>query len=70
MDTLTINIINPKALKLIEDLAEMDLISIQQEPKKDLENILEQLRANSQSAPSMEEITQEVEAVRAQRYGK
>ena len=70
METLTINIINPKALKLINDLADMDLISIKEAPKNGLKQILEQLRSQSDSAPSLEEITKEVEAVRAERYAK
>ncbi|RWY57389.1 hypothetical protein [Mucilaginibacter gilvus] len=70
METIKVNIINPKALKLLNDLADMDLISIQESPKNDLESILAQLRSQSNSAPSLEEITKEVEAVRAERYAK
>jgi len=32
MQTMTINIINPKAEKLIQDLVDLDLISIQESP--------------------------------------
>ena len=70
MDTLKVNIINPKALKLLNDLADMNLISIQKGPKNDFEDLLENLRAKSKSAPSFEDITKEVEAARAERYGK
>ena len=48
----------------------MDLISIREAPKNGLKEILEQLRSQSDSAPSLEEITAEVEAVRAERYAK
>jgi hypothetical protein len=70
MDTLKINILNPKALNLLKDLADMDLISIQSNSKNAFEELLERLRSQSDSAPSLEEITREVEAERANRYAK
>lgn len=70
MDTLRINIINPKAIQLLKDLADMDLISIQSNSENGFEDILKRLRAKSTSAPSLEEITKEVEAVRSARYAK
>ncbi|GGH15007.1 hypothetical protein [Mucilaginibacter phyllosphaerae] len=70
MDTLKINIINPKALKLLNDLADMNLISIQDSPKNGFEDLLNSLRAKSDQAPTLDEITKEVEAVRAGRYAK
>lgn len=70
MDTLTINIINPKAVKLLKDLADMNLISIQDKPQNRFEELLKRLRAKSDEAPSLEEITAEVEAVRAERHVK
>ncbi|PTR00824.1 hypothetical protein C8P68_10151 [Mucilaginibacter yixingensis] len=71
MDTLRIDILNPKAKKLLKDLADLDLIAIRKEkPKEDLKAFLKRLRANEETAPSLEEITAEVEAVRAERYAK
>jgi hypothetical protein len=70
MDTLRINIINPKAMRLLKDLADMDLISIQSNSENGFEDVLKQLRAKSDSAPSLADITKEVEAVRAKRYAK
>lgn len=70
MDTLKINILNPKALNLLKDLADMDLISIQNNSKNAFEDLLERLRSQSDSAPSLEEITKEVEAERTKRYAK
>jgi hypothetical protein len=70
MDTLKINIINPKALKLLNDLADMNLISIQDSPKNNFAELLNNLRAKNESAPTLDEITKEVEAVRAKRYAK
>ena len=70
MDTLKINIINPKALKLLNDLADMNLISIQDSPKNNFAELLSKLRSNSNSTPNLDEITKEVEAVRAKRYAR
>jgi hypothetical protein len=70
MRTLQIEILNPKAAKLLKDLEEMDLISIKKPTKKSLSALLEKLRSKESSAPTLEEITKEVEIVRAKRYGK
>lgn len=48
----------------------MDLISIQNNSKNAFEDLLERLRSQSDSAPSLEEITKEVEAERTKRYAK
>lgn len=70
MATLRINIINPKAKKLLKDLEDSGFISIEKETKNDLTTLLSKLRRNSKDAPSLEEITQEVELVRAERFAK
>ncbi|MBK7691812.1 MAG: hypothetical protein IPK62_09295 [Bacteroidetes bacterium] len=67
MTTLQINFIEPKAAKLLEDLAAMNLISIQSSNQDRLKNLLNKLRVHSDNI-SMEEITKEVEIVRAERY--
>lgn len=67
MTTLQIDIIEPKAAKLLEDLAAMNLISIQTTKQDRLKSLLTKLRAHSDEI-SMEEITSEVEIVRAERY--
>ena len=67
--SLTIDILNPKATKLLKNLAELNLISIKSE-KKGFAEVLKKLRSNSKNAPSLEEITKEVEIVRAKRYEK
>lgn len=66
--SLTIDILNPKALKLLKNLADLDLISIKEESKKGFDEILKKLRANCNVAPNLDEITKEVEIVRAKRY--
>lgn len=70
MNTMTIDILNPKASKLLKDLAELNLISIRANSQNGFASVLNKLRANSKKAPSLEEITNEVELVRAKRYAK
>ncbi|MDC8000532.1 hypothetical protein POV26_05760 [Aequorivita todarodis] len=67
MDTLRIKILNPKAEKLLKDLADRDLIEITN-PEKEFLELLERLRSKADKAPSLEEITKEVEIVRKARY--
>jgi hypothetical protein len=69
MDTLSIEILNPKAKKLLQDLADMDLIAIKESSKFSIEKTLAKLRSH-ENPPSLEEITAEVELVRAKRYAK
>lgn len=68
--SLRIDILNPKAIKLLQNLADLDLISIKEESKKGFAEVLNKLRSNSASAPTIEEITKEVEIVRAKRHEK
>lgn len=68
---LRIEIINPKAKSLIQNLAKMDLIRIKKEnAKSEFVELLDRLRKHSANAPSLEEITKEVEIVRSARYAK
>ena len=68
MNTVQIEILNPKAAKLIQDLADLNLISIKQPKENGFTELLGKLRSKADSAPSLEEITKEVEGVRAARY--
>jgi len=70
MNTIQIDILNPKAAKLLKDLADLKLIAIRKTPKNDFVAVLKKLRANDAIVPSLEEITKEVELVRAKRYAK
>ncbi len=70
METMKIDIVNPKAKKIIKDLADLDLINIRDKnPIKSFEALLTKLRARSKRI-SLEEITKEVELVRSKRYAK
>ena len=71
MESLKVDIINPKAKSLLNSLADMNLIKISKEKSKnkdELKKILKKTRSKSDSAPSLDEITKEVETVRKARY--
>lgn len=70
MDTIRINILNPKAKKLLKDLAALNLIAIQDVSKNGFAEVLKKLRSKSKTVPTFEEITNEVELVRLKRYAK
>jgi len=67
---MSIEILNPKAKRLLLDLADLKLISIKDDSKDGFAKTLAKLRSKSNEAPSLEEITEEVELVRAKRYAK
>jgi hypothetical protein len=68
MEALNIEIVNPKVKMLLLNLAEMNLIHIK--PIPTLPDMLAKLRRKESEAPSLEEITQEVESVRQARYDR
>ena len=71
MKTYQIDILNPKAARLLQDLADLKLISIKETKKQDFLDIVSKLRKKASSnVPTLEEITKEVEIVRAERYAK
>ena len=69
--TFEVEILNPKATKLLQDLADLKLISIKQNSADDFLKVVTKLRKKaSGDPPSLEEITKEVESVRGKRYGR
>ena len=70
MNTMKIDILNPKAVKLLKDLADLNLIAIQDSSKNGFASVLKKLRSRAKSAPTLDEITSEVELVRSKRYAK
>ncbi len=66
MQTINVEILNPKAKKLLKDLADLNLISIK--PDSGIRTLLTKLRKNETEVPSLEEITKKVEEVRRARY--
>ena len=71
METIKIDILNPKAKSLLKDLADMDLIRIKEDNvNAEFKELLEKLRSNSVNAPSYDDISKEVESIRKARYEK
>jgi hypothetical protein len=68
METITIDIINPKANKLLKDLESLDLISIRKKNTSDWKQKLKIIRKNNTNDNILDEITKEVELVRKKRY--
>jgi hypothetical protein len=66
MEALNIQIVNPKAKSLLLNLEEMNLIQIEVKPM--LSEMLAKLRRKEVEVPTLEEITEEVELVRQERY--
>jgi|WetSurMetagenome_2_1015567.scaffolds.fasta_scaffold325928_2 hypothetical protein len=67
MTPIRIKILNPKALNLIKDMEDLQLITVEKEPASKVEEYLKQMRKKSAKVPSMKEITELVEQVRTQR---
>lgn len=70
MKSMRIDILNPKAVRLLKDLADLNLIATQDPSKNGFVTVLKKLRSKAKSAPTLEEITKEVELVRTRRYAK
>lgn len=70
MTTYQVDILDPKGDQLLKDLADMNLIAIKQTNSDGFMQVIERLRSKAEQLgpPTMEEITQEVETVRAERY--
>jgi len=67
--TFNVEILNPKAKKLLVDLAELKLISISERASSPFLDAIKKFRSKKANV-SLDEITKEVEAVRTKRYGK
>ena len=70
MEALKIEILNPKAMQLIKSMQELKLIKISEEPISSLKAYLKSTRRNATLKPTLNEIAQIVQVVRAKRYGK
>ena len=69
MATLNIEILNPKAKKLLQDLAELRLISISEKTSNPFFDVVKKIRSKKANI-SLEEIAKDIETVRSKRYGK
>jgi hypothetical protein len=72
MQTIQIEILNPKAIRLLKNLADQKLIAIKKNSSNDkFLKIVWRIRNKERiNTPSLTEITKEVEFVRAKRYAK
>ena len=71
LETIQIDILDPKVKKLLQNLADLKLISIRRKAKsKNFESILENFRSKNSKNISDDEIIQEIEQIRAKRIGK
>ncbi|MBK9982555.1 MAG: hypothetical protein IPP15_09030 [Saprospiraceae bacterium] len=71
MSTITVDIINPKAKKLLQELEVLNLISIRNCGDDGFLEIVKRMRAKAKkNTPTLAEITKEVEKVRSKRYGQ
>lgn len=71
MSTLQVEILNPKAEKLLQSLADLNLISITDLEDDGFLKVVKKLRKKSEkNPPTLAEITKEVELVRAERYAQ
>lgn len=71
METLKVDILNPKAKTILKNLADLNLIRIKSsEVKSELKDLLTRLRINQVEDLTLDEITTEVELVRKSRYEK
>jgi hypothetical protein len=71
METIKVDILNPKAKTILKNLADLNLIRIKRSKvKSELKDLLTRLRINQGEIPSLDDITAEVELVRKARYEK
>jgi hypothetical protein len=69
METLQIEIIEPRARQLIDELANLDLIKVRPAANRAaFRKLLEKMRSSGSELPSDDEIAEEVEIVRSQRH--
>lgn len=66
MQTLNVEILNPKAKKLLLDLADLKLISISENKEETFLDVVKKIRAKKATI-SFADITKEVKAVRAKK---
>ena len=60
---MQVEIINPKAAKLLKDLADLNLISIKETSENGFATVLKKLRSKAKTALTLDEITNEVEII-------
>jgi len=71
MTSYQVDLLNPKAGKLLQDLADLNLIAIRPASTEGFLDVVNRIREKAiPKPPTLDEITKEVEAVRTKRYAK
>ena len=71
MTSIQVDILNPKAEKILKELADLNLIVIKNSKNDNFLKVVNKIRKKAKANPiSLEEITKEVELVREKRYAK
>jgi len=71
MTSIQVDILNPKAEKILKELADLNLISIKETKRDGFLKVVNKIRKKAKAnSISLEEITKEVESVRAKRHAK
>jgi hypothetical protein len=71
MTSIQVDILNPKAEKILKQLADLNLIAIKKAKADNFLKVVNKIRKKAKTNPiSLEEITKEVELVRQKRYAK
>jgi len=71
LETIQIDILDPKVKKLLQNLADLKLITIRRKTKsKEFESILENFRSKNNNYISDSEIIEEIEQTRSKRIEK
>jgi hypothetical protein len=72
MKTFTLELLDPKAKGLLDELVRLNLIRLDeiQDIDNDFKKLISKLRSIDKLSPSAEEIQKEVVAVRKKRYAK
>lgn len=72
MKLYQIEILEPKAKKLLDELANLKLIRVQEvlEPVAEFKKVVSRLRNKGGNKPTLREISKEVEVVRRRRQGQ
>jgi len=70
MESLKIDILNPKARKLLNDLADLDLIAIRKVSENNFSDVVNRIRKKAGDGLEESEIVKEVESVRYERTSK
>ena len=68
MEAYKLEILDPRALKLIKGMQDLNLVRVTKEPVSSDQLYLNKMRKNASNAPSLDEITSIVEKVRSKRF--